>query len=149
MAADVGLLEDAELGNAQARIYTWDGVWVTLGRNQKPSDALLDLSVPYIIRPTGGAAVLHGHDLTIGIAMPLAELGCTPREVKRAYLGLVSPILVALNEAGVPAVLGRDIADRGSFASPYCFGMKSDNLQKWEDDLLVPLLPRHPIYSQY
>jgi lipoate-protein ligase A len=126
MARDIALLSLAEGGLVGARVYFWDSIWVTLGRNQKPEDALLDLSLNHIVRPTGGAAVLHGHDLTIGFAMPLAELGCSSREVKKAYLGLVAPLLSALNSVGIPASLGRDIADRASIASPYCFAMKSD-----------------------
>lgn len=126
MARDIELLAQAEQGDSGARIYFWDSVWVTLGNGQKPEDALLDLSVKHIVRPTGGAAVLHGHDLTIGIAMPLADLGCSGREVKKAFLGLTKPILAALNECGVPAILGRDLESRGQVSSPYCFGMKSD-----------------------
>lgn len=126
MAADARILEATEHGQGSARLYSWSDVWVTLGRNQRPEDALFDLSVSHVFRPTGGAAVLHGHDLTIGIAMPLSTLNCTSREVKKAYLGLVSPILATLNAVGVPAALGRDIPDRGNVASPYCFGMKSD-----------------------
>lgn len=126
MARDVALLDAASDGLSGARIYFWDSVWVTLGHSQVASDVLLDLSVPNIVRPTGGAAVLHGHDLTIGIARPLTELGCEGREVKKAFVGLVSPILAALNEVGIPAILGRDLASRDSVNSPYCFGMKSD-----------------------
>lgn len=126
MSRDIALLSLAEDGSAGARVYFWDSVCVTLGRNQKPEDALFDLSINHTVRPTGGAAVLHGHDLTIGLAMPLTDLSCTSREVKKAYLGLVSPIIAALNAAGVSAALGRDIPDRESLASPYCFGMKSD-----------------------
>ena len=127
MARDVALLKNAEQGVAGARIYFWDAVWVTLGRNQPPSDALLDLSILHIERPSGGAAVLHGHDLTIGIAMPLVDLGCKGREVKRAYRGLVAPIIAALNSVGVPAVLGSDLADRERKGSPYCFAMRADH----------------------
>jgi len=127
MASDAALLERAEQGIAGARIYFWDEVWVTLGRNQKASDALVDLSIPHIERPSGGAAVLHGHDLTIGIAMPLADLGCKGREVKKAYRGLVAPIIAALNAVGVPAILGSDLADRERKDSPYCFAMKADH----------------------
>ena len=127
MARDIALLEHAEHGVSGARIYFWDSVWVTLGRNQKPADALLDLSIPHIERPSGGAAVLHGNDLTIGIAMPLADLGCKGREVKKAYRGLVAPILAALNSVGVPAVLGSELADRERKDSPYCFAMRADH----------------------
>jgi len=126
MGRDIQLLERAEQGVGGARIYFWSSVWVTLGNGQKPEDALLDLSVNHIIRPTGGAAVLHGHDLTIGIAMPLADLRCSGREVKKAFLGLTQRIIAALNDCGVPAILGRDLAGRDQLASPYCFGMKSD-----------------------
>jgi lipoate-protein ligase A len=110
-----------------ARIYFWDAVWVTLGRNQKPEEALLDLSVPHVERPSGGAAVLHGHDLTIGIAMPLADLGSKGREVKRAYRGLIAPIIQALNEVGIPAVLASELQNRERIVSPYCFAMKADH----------------------
>ncbi len=127
MARDAALLERAEQGTVGARIYFWDSVWVTLGRNQKPADALIDLSVPHIERPSGGAAVLHGHDLTIGIAMPLADLGCKGREVKKAYRGLVAPIIATLNAVGVPAILGSDRVDRERKDSPYCFAMKADH----------------------
>lgn len=126
MGRDATLLEQANQGVAGARIYFWDSVWVTLGKSQKPEDALLDLSVNNVIRPTGGAAVLHGHDLTIGLAMPLTDLGCSGREVKKAFLGLTSPLLQALNQVGIPAVLGRDFSERLQESSPYCFGMKSD-----------------------
>ncbi|MBS1701692.1 MAG: hypothetical protein JST12_08525 [Armatimonadetes bacterium] len=126
MARDVDLLKRAESGVGGARIYFWESVWVTLGNSQVASDVLLDLSVPHVVRPTGGAAVLHGHDLTLGIAMPLSALGCEGREVKKAFLGLTRPILAALNAVGIPAVLGRDLAGRGAVDSPYCFGMKSD-----------------------
>lgn len=139
MGRDATLLEQANLGVAGARIYFWDSVWVTLGKSQKPEDALLDLSIKSVVRPTGGAAVLHGHDLTIGIAMPLADLGCSGREVKKAFFGLTTPILKTLRKVGVNAVLARDL--HGSFSStgeigrateakkeatPYCFALKSD-----------------------
>ncbi len=126
MRADTDILEDAEKGNASARVYTWQGVWVTLGRNQKPEDALLDLSVNHIIRPTGGAAVLHGHDVTISVARPLSELECSPREVKKAYFGLVYPLVKALNKMKVKCVLGIDVPKRDRMDSSYCFASKSD-----------------------
>ena len=126
MGRDVALLERAEQGVSGARIYFWDSMWVTLGRNQNPKDALLDLRINQVQRPTGGAAVLHGHDLTIGIAMPLDALDCKGREVKKAYLGLVHPIIEALKAVGIPAALGIDIPNRPNQDSPYCFAMKAN-----------------------
>ena len=126
MGSDSQLLLDAEHGESAARIYTWSGVWVTLGRNQTPEETLLDLSVNHIARPTGGAAVLHGHDMTVSIARPLQELECSHREVKKAYFGLVYPLVKALNKMGVKCVLGIDVPKREEIESPYCFASKSD-----------------------
>lgn len=126
MAADIRLLEDAESREPHARIYTWNDVWVTLGRNQKPEDALLDLSVNHIVRPTGGAAVLHGHDITVSVARPLSDLECSPREVKKAYFGLVYPLVKTLNKLKIKCALGIDVPKRARLDSPYCFASQSD-----------------------
>ena len=126
MVADIRMLEDAERGEPHARVYTWSDTWVTLGRNQKPEDALRDLSVNHIVRPTGGAAVLHGHDITVSLARPLADLECSPREVKKAYFGLVYPLVKALNKLKVKCVLGIDVPKRDRMDSHYCFASKSD-----------------------
>jgi len=88
------------------RIYTWSEPWVTLGRFQQPDSALQPgCRVPWVKRPTGGKAVLHGHDLTLGIFVP-AEPGRL--SVKAAYRLLISPIVEALNAVGIRAALGEN-----------------------------------------
>lgn len=107
MAADVALLEAAEQGQGGGRVYQWDGVWVSLGLNQTPEVALRDQSVRWVVRPTGGKAVLHGHDLTIGFAVPLVDLGLgDERRLKAIYRAVCEPLIAGLTAVGIPAALG-------------------------------------------
>jgi len=123
MARDTELLRRAEQGETIARIYGWTALWVTLGRFQRPETTLVEpKSTPHTVRPTGGAAVLHGHDLTVAIAMPIQ------RSVKGTYRVATEPLIAALNAAGVPAILAEDIgADDGDPARIDCFAGSSAN----------------------
>jgi len=86
------------------RVYEWSAPWVTLGRYQDPETSLLPgCGVPWTRRPTGGKAVLHGHDLTVAVFLPAAPGELT---VKRAYRLLIHPIVSALRQVGVGAALG-------------------------------------------
>ncbi len=111
MARDCALLESAESGSVAVRVYSWCGPWVTLGRFQRPDVALVSsCGVPFVTRPTGGKSVLHGHDVTVGMAVPLSRLGLPEgtRRLRDVYRAVVRPLVVALNECGVPASLAED-----------------------------------------
>ncbi len=109
MARDSQLLVDAERGVVAARVYRWDGPWVSLGMFQDPLRDLLDPKrVPWVMRPTGGKAVLHGHDETIGLAAPICLLGSESRSIKALYRAIIRPIVRALDACGLPAVLAAD-----------------------------------------
>lgn len=109
MSRDVELLQRAEQGQPGARVYCWDQPWVTLGCFQSPDrDLLPNNPVPYVLRPTGGKAVLHGHDVTVGIAIPLTTLSLNPRDIKAIYRAVVAPITKALQQSGLPAELGEN-----------------------------------------
>jgi len=76
MAADEALLQSAEGGRASLRFYGWTEATLSLGYFQpcqarfeasggrKPPDA-------WVRRPTGGATLVHHHELTYAIALPL------------------------------------------------------------------------------
>lgn len=106
------LLELAEQGEAVGRVYEWSGPWVSLGRFQRPERALRPgCEVPWVMRPTGGKAVLHGHDLTIGLALPLTGMGLSEREsrsVGAVYRRIVGPLVQAIQGAGGNAVLAEE-----------------------------------------
>jgi lipoyl(octanoyl) transferase len=73
MAADETLLEMAGAGQASLRFYDWLAPTVSLGyfqpRSIYISDPLL-ANLPYVRRPTGGAALVHHHELTYALALP-------------------------------------------------------------------------------
>ena len=119
MALDRAALARAEEGTATLRIYSWERPTVSLGRRQSPEDvAELFPGLPTVGRPTGGGAVLHGHDLTVALALPLELLGVRPREVRETYRRMVAPLAEALEACGLPCGLAED---RASEESADCF----------------------------
>lgn len=106
MAVDLAMLE---AGVSAGRIYEWDGPWVSLGRFQEPAEALVDGWDRWVSRPTGGSAVLHGHDVTVSLVSPAVS-----RKPAEIYREMLQPVLEALAQsdllcrlAGDDAVLSR------------------------------------------
>jgi len=129
MRRDTELLSLAEKGDPACRVYAWDGPWVSLGRFQSPEKDLVDPhGTRWVIRPTGGKAVLHGHDVTVGFAVPLSYLvNIDHRSIRNIYRELIRPVVTALRACGVKAALAEDTrysnkgnrtADCFAFASP-------------------------------
>jgi len=110
------------------RIYGWTEAWVTLGRYQNRDGLKAGLSVPTTVRPTGGRAVLHGHDLTVGMAVNYRDLGTQPRKLRETYRAITRPLIAGLVAAGIPAGLGEELANTGrTRGSADCFLAASDN----------------------
>lgn len=130
MAADLDLLSQLTPGSVAIRTYTWSDLWVTLGRFQTAETTLRDPSeTPYIVRPTGGKAVLHGHDATVGIAFAWEGKSGESRALRKLYRALITPLAEALSACGRPAVLAeeRQGAVREDRLSPDCFFGTSQN----------------------
>ena len=73
MAADEVMLQSAEGGMASLRFYTWSEPTLSLGyfetealHNADPKLA----GLPLVRRPSGGATILHHHELTYSLALP-------------------------------------------------------------------------------
>ena len=126
MAVDEVLLAGAVTGGAPVlRLYAWNGPWLSLGYGQPFSAArgaaCRDAGVHVLRRVTGGRAVLHGADLTYGVAALAAAL---PAGLDASYRLLSDAILLALRELGIEAdraALAPAIApsaDFDCFASP-------------------------------
>jgi lipoate-protein ligase A len=136
MRLDEELLVEAEEGRASCRVYSWTGPWITLGKYQSAEkDLLPGCQVPHVSRPTGGKAVLHGHDITVAYAVPLRMLISKTmtvekleRSVKAVYRAMAEPIIVALRACGLPAALGEDtkFSGRGPKVAD-CFAHVSAN----------------------
>ncbi|MBX3095864.1 MAG: hypothetical protein KF812_03300 [Fimbriimonadaceae bacterium] len=129
MARDEDLWRAAQSGASAGRVYEWNDAHVTLGFNQ--STALMDkANIGWTRRPTGGKAVLHGHDVTLSLAMPLTALGLNAdsRSVKVAYRAMANPLIRALNEVGIPATLAEETPFvRGAGKVADCFAHVSPN----------------------
>ncbi|MFN3690640.1 MAG: biotin/lipoate A/B protein ligase family protein [Fimbriimonadales bacterium] len=89
------------------RVYQWASPALTYGVNQhlppRLAEACERLGVPRFRRPTGGKAVLHGHDLTVSLVWQPAETRLYPRQV---YLQLAPALAEVFQQLGVPAVQG-------------------------------------------
>jgi lipoyl(octanoyl) transferase len=74
MAADEIMLESAaDSGVPSLRFYTWSEPTVSLGYFQPAAARLADpltASLAWVRRPSGGAAILHHHELTYCLALP-------------------------------------------------------------------------------
>lgn len=130
MARDQLLLEAAEEGEPGCRVYSWQGPWISLGRFQSPQRDLLDpILVPWVMRPTGGRAVLHGHDITVALALPVRAQGATwGRDVRNAYRVAVRPLILALGSCGVEAAVAKDTPfARAPGKSADCFATNAPN----------------------
>src|SRR5438874_7982224 len=117
MAADEALLDRAVGGRAGLRFYTWSEPTLSLGYFQRAADRLhvpgLE-ALPFVRRLTGGGAIVHHHELTYALALPVAppwrggtDWVCRMHEIIRA----------AFAEFGVSAALlpcGRETG-RGRF----------------------------------
>lgn len=129
MFEDQALLTRAEAGRAGGRIYRWDRTWVSLGRFQDPASALVSPETTRVVRrPTGGAAVLHGNDITVSLALPISAFPDDTRKVKEIYQRVVQPFAEAFKALKISGVLGDSLESGGARPdSPYCFGFNSKN----------------------
>ncbi len=73
MSADEALLESAAGGVASLRFYTWTEPTLSLGYFQPAADRTADTRLArlaWVRRSTGGAAIVHHHELTYALALP-------------------------------------------------------------------------------
>lgn len=76
MAADEALLESAARGLASLRFYTWTEPTLSLGYFQRAAERAADTNLArlaWVRRSTGGAAIVHHHELTYALALPAAK----------------------------------------------------------------------------
>lgn len=137
MARDGALLAALQEGAIPPtlRVYQWASPALTYGVNQQLPPRLVDtctaLGIPMFRRPTGGKAVLHGHDLTVALVFqipaPQARGEGFHRPYPRQVYQLLAPALIeAFAQVGVPATQGtasapdpRGMDDGGDcFATP-------------------------------
>ncbi len=80
LPVDVNMALDVILGELSLkmgpilRVYSWERPTLSLGRHQRESDvdfeALSELGIGCVRRPSGGRAVLHFHEVTYSVVFP-------------------------------------------------------------------------------
>ncbi len=120
MDADLQLIDGVANGLVPAlRLYTWATPTLSLGRFQAGTDVDADacnrFDVGVVRRPTGGAALLHGADLTYSVVMPLPD--GRDGSVQRVYELIARGLTAGLGVLGVDAVIARNDGPPG----PVCF----------------------------
>ena len=101
MANDDVLARSAAAGVASLRFYAWSAATVSLGYFQPHADVrahsrLADL--PWVRRPSGGATLVHHHELTYALALPS---GSPWRSGEPWMLHMHRIIVTALAELGL------------------------------------------------
>ncbi len=137
MAADEAMLRAAQCHperGALTRVYVWDGPAVTLGRSSQSPDgtimALTAAGIEVARRPTGGAILGHGTDVSLSVAVADGSWA-KPRDLIAAGRRLAEPALRAVRALGFDAAF-RDrpasggCADRGGRTEALCFLQRSD-----------------------
>ena len=123
MAIDLFLLEKSfkEKDFYMAlRFYTWDGDWLSIGKNQKelPSiwlELLKNEKLKIVRRPSGGNAVLHSKGLTYAVIWKYP-----PRNRKESYLKTSQWLREGIKKAGVELFFGNqsvNISNNNCFAT--------------------------------
>ena len=120
MAADEVLLESAASGTASLRFYTWSEATLSLGYFQPEILRHAETSLaqlPYLRRPTGGASLVHHHEVTYALALPARR----PWQTGEPWLQRMhASIACALSELQVSARMHTGEETR-SFAGVLCF----------------------------
>lgn len=133
MALDEALLEGVCANEAPStlRLYFWQQPAITVGRFQNVQRTLnlvqtLERDLPIVRRITGGRGILHGPDITIGIATSLESLGLTSdASVITIYQRLAGIYLRAFRILGIPAVMGACASQGQRDVRGNCFAVAS------------------------
>ncbi len=108
MAADEALLETALGGVASLRFYGWQEATLSLGyfqpeRVRREDPLLADL--PWVRRPSGGATLVHHHEVTYALALPPGPPWQTSHAGQVWLTRMHEIIAAALADLGVTAHL--------------------------------------------
>jgi lipoate-protein ligase A len=108
MALDHALAECASDGCGVVRFYAWAPHTISFGRNE-PAEGRYDRSaacaegLAFVRRPTGGRAVLHAHEVTYAVIVPVHALGGARAAYRLIHAGLVGGLRALGVSAGVAA----------------------------------------------
>lgn len=121
MALDHALAELNEAGRGVVRFYRWTPHTISFGRNE-PARGRWDQAaagaegLAFVRRPTGGRAVLHAHEVTYCVVVPVGALG----GLRDTYVRINEGLVAGLRALGCPAEVVRQGSTLPLEAGP-CF----------------------------
>ena len=120
MAADESLLHCAVDGTASLRFYGWSQPTLSLGYFQSEQTRQADprlAALPFVRRPSGGAALVHEHEVTYALALPADSYWNT----RKPWLNKMHAIIgAALEKCSVPVQVHRS-ASGAPYSESWCF----------------------------
>lgn len=129
MALDEAIwrLHEAQHTPPTLRLYAWDAPTLSLGYAQNAvrevdRTACEAHGVAVVRRPTGGRAVLHDHEVTYSVVLPLTENATLSAD----YHEIAMALAAAFRLVGLPVRLARpQVRAPRALASPACFAALS------------------------
>lgn len=122
MAADEAMVLSYEKTKVPVlRIYGWNTPFLTLGYRQKPSQVLKGKNLPFTLRLTGGAAILHHDEITYSFACSPDDLALK-QAVKDSYRKICQFLIYFYLKLGLKAQFASDLTghDLGEYGN-FCF----------------------------
>jgi lipoate-protein ligase A len=120
MATDEVLLESAAAGVASLRFYGWSDATLSLGYFQSEQLRHADeqlAQLPFVRRPTGGATLVHHHEVTYAFGLPAGA----PWQTGNSWLQRMHTLIAsALGELQVTTHISIP-AGNSPFAGVLCF----------------------------
>ncbi|MHB1000246.1 MAG: lipoate--protein ligase family protein [Armatimonadota bacterium] len=129
MAIDDILLQSASDSSnyPTLRLYGWERPAISIGHFQKLDKAKINMeycrlkSIPIIRRPTGGRAVLHGHDITFSISLPASHIPHDYKSIPHSHRWLMQGIIAGLDRLGVKSDHGSPARSSSNANNTDCF----------------------------
>ncbi|MHB0912853.1 MAG: lipoate--protein ligase family protein [Armatimonadota bacterium] len=114
MAVDEAIFRACARGEVPPtiRIYGWTGPSISIGKLQRLRPGQIDLDycreagVELVRRPTGGRAVLHGHDVTFSVAVRIGDLPSGAQSIRASHTWLMAGVVRAMRRLEIEADLG-------------------------------------------
>lgn len=97
------------------RFYSWSPPAVSLGYNQKVPDfnpeVFDSLGIDLVLRPTGGRAVYHCHEVTYAVIIP-KNCSLFALSIHQLYFNISRAISAGLRKIGIPVEIERNKPNR-------------------------------------